>query len=127
MPTRPRARRRSPGLADIAPITGADEPDEARNGLTPVAGPEVPAILDPGDVVFFHGHALHRSHPNRSATRSRRSFVAHYCNARSYVPWDNAPLADGEMANARHVLARGTTHLPCAEPRFRTTPAPVAR
>jgi phytanoyl-CoA hydroxylase len=102
-------------LADIPSIEGADDPDERRNGLTPVAarypGREVAAVLDPGDVVFFDGHVLHRSHANRSATRSRRSFVAHYCNARSYVPWDDEPLAEGEMGNGRHVLARGSTHL----------------
>ena len=58
-------------LADIPSIAGADDPDESRNGLTPVAakyaGREVPAVLDPGDVVFFGGHVLHRSHANRSA------------------------------------------------------------
>jgi phytanoyl-CoA hydroxylase len=111
-------------LVDIPSITGADDPDERRNGLTAIAagyaGSEVPAELDPGDVVFFDGHVLHRSHANRSATRSRRSFVAHYCNARSYVPWDDEPLAHGEMANDRHVLARGSTHLPHAQPRFET-------
>jgi phytanoyl-CoA hydroxylase len=110
-------------LADMFSIAGADDPDESRNGLTPVAakyaGREVPAELDLGDVVFFDGHVLHRSHVNRSATRSRRAFVAHYCNARSHVPWDDEPLAPGEMANDRHILARGETHLPCARPRFR--------
>jgi ectoine hydroxylase-related dioxygenase (phytanoyl-CoA dioxygenase family) len=109
-------------LADMFAIAGADDPDESRNGLTPVAGKyagcEVPAVLDPGDVVFFDGHVLHRSHANRSATRSRRAFVAHYCNARSYVPWDDDPLEDGQMANDRHILARGSTHLPYARPRF---------
>jgi len=109
-------------LADIPAITGADDPDESRNGLAPVAaryaGRERPAVLDPGDAVFFGGHALHRSQANRSATRSRRAFVAHYCNARSYVPWDDEPLAAGEMGNGRHVLARGQTHLPHALPRF---------
>ena len=82
------------------------------------AGREVPAELDPGDVVFFDGRVLHRSHANRSRTRSRRAFVAHYCNARSHVPWDDEPLAAGEMANGRHILARGDTHLPYARPRF---------
>jgi phytanoyl-CoA hydroxylase len=114
-------------LADIPSVSGADDPDEARNDLTAVArryaGREVPAILDPGDVVFFGGHVLHRSHANRSADRCRRSFVAHYCNARSYVPWDDDPLEAGEMANDRHILARGRTHLPYARPRFGT---PVA-
>jgi ectoine hydroxylase-related dioxygenase (phytanoyl-CoA dioxygenase family) len=109
-------------LADIVAVSGADDPDERLNDLAEVAakyrGREVPAVLDPGDAVFFGGHVLHRSHANRSATRSRRAFVAHYCDARSYVPWDDEPLADGEPGNARHVLARGETHLPYAAPRF---------
>jgi ectoine hydroxylase-related dioxygenase (phytanoyl-CoA dioxygenase family) len=111
-------------LADIPSVSGADDPDEARNDLAAVArrypGGEVPAVLDPGDVVFFGGHVLHRSHANRSRDRCRRSFVAHYCNARSYVPWDDDPLEAGEMANDRHILARGRTHLPYARPRFGT-------
>jgi phytanoyl-CoA hydroxylase len=114
-------------LADIPSIAGADDPDETRNDLAAVAaryaGREVAAVVEPGDVVFFGGHVLHRSHANRSATRSRRAFVGHYCNARSYVPWDDEPLAPGEMGNARHILARGETHLPHARPRF--TPAPL--
>jgi phytanoyl-CoA hydroxylase len=109
-------------LSDIPAVAGADDPDERRNDLAAVAakyeGREVAAVLEPGDVVFFGGHVLHRSHANCSATRWRRSFVSHYCNARSYVPWDDEPLADGEMGNARHILARGGTHLPHALPRF---------
>ncbi len=109
-------------LADIPSITGADDPDEARNGLTPVAarypGRERPAVLDPGDAVFFGGHVLHRSHANGSAVRSRRAFVAHYCNARSHVPWDDDPREHGVGMNERHLLARGSTHLPYARPRF---------
>jgi phytanoyl-CoA hydroxylase len=111
-------------LADIPRIAGADDPDEHRNELTAVAakyeGREVAAVLEPGDVAFFGGRVLHRSHANRSRTRSRRSFVAHYCNARSHVPWDDEPLHDGEMGNGRHILARGRTHLPYAQPRFGT-------
>jgi phytanoyl-CoA hydroxylase len=109
-------------LADIPAIAGSDDPDEARNELAAVAaryeGREVAAVLDPGDVVFFGGHVLHRSRANTSATRSRRAFVTHYCNARSFVPWDDEPLPAGEIGNGRHVLARGATHLPFAEPRF---------
>jgi phytanoyl-CoA hydroxylase len=109
-------------LAGIPSIAGADDPDEARNDLTPVAaryaGRERPAVLDPGDAVFFGGHVLHRSHANRSATRSRRAFVAHYCNARSFVPWDDDPRENGRGLNHRHILARGSTHLPHAAPRF---------
>jgi phytanoyl-CoA hydroxylase len=111
-------------LAGIFEVEGADDPDESRNGLSPVgakyAGRERPAELDPGDVVFFGGHVLHRSHANRSSDRLRRSFVSHYCNARSHVPWDDEPLDDGEMGNERHILARGSTHLPYAQPRFGT-------
>jgi phytanoyl-CoA hydroxylase len=118
-------------LADIPTIAGADDPDERRNELAAVAakydGRELAAVLEPGDVVFFGGRVLHRSHSNRSSTRSRRSFVAHYCNARSYVPWDDEPLQDGEMANGRHILARGETHLPYARPRFGTACAAGGR
>lgn len=111
-------------LGDIPSIAGADDPDERRNELTAVAakyeGREVAAVLEPGDAAFFGGHVLHRSHANGSPSRSRRSFVAHYCNARSYVPWDDEPLNEGEMGNARHILARGETHLPYAQPKFGT-------
>jgi phytanoyl-CoA hydroxylase len=109
-------------LADMVAIAGADDPNESRNGLTPVAagyeGREVAAVLEPGDAVFFDGHVLHRSHSNRSATRSRRAFVAHYCNARSHVPWDDEPREVGQAANDRHILARGSTHLPHGRPQF---------
>jgi phytanoyl-CoA hydroxylase len=111
-------------LEGIFSVEGADDPDESRNGLSPVAakyaGRERPAELDPGDVVFFGGHVLHRSHANVSADRMRRSFVAHYCTACSYVPWDDEALAEGEMGNGRHILARGSTHLPYAQPLFGT-------
>ncbi|MGH2821634.1 MAG: phytanoyl-CoA dioxygenase family protein [Thermoleophilaceae bacterium] len=118
-------------LAGIFSVEGADDPDESRNGLTPVAakyaGRERPAELDPGDVVFFGGHVLHRSHANRSADRLRRSFVSHYCNARSLVPWDDDPLEEGEIGNERHILARGSTHLPYAQPLFGTPCAANAK
>ena len=114
-------------LADIVEVGGADDPDEARNDLAAVAA-QVPRPRGARGArarrrVFFGGHVLHRSHANRSATRSRRAFVAHYCNARSAVPWDDTPLAPGELANGRHILARGATHLPYAEPRFSATRA----
>jgi phytanoyl-CoA hydroxylase len=101
-------------LADMHPVSGADDPDESVNELAPIAakypGRERSAVLDPGDAVFFGGHVLHRSHENRSATRTRRAFVGHYCNARSHVPW--------ELDHGPHLLARGSTHLPHAQPRF---------
>jgi phytanoyl-CoA hydroxylase len=112
-------------LADIQWVAGADDPDEDRNELAAVArryaGREVAVELQPGDVAFFAGRALHRSHANRSADRFRRSFVAHYCNARSYVPWDHDDVPAGEATNERHILARGGTHLAFTSPKFGTT------
>ncbi|HEX5690065.1 MAG TPA: phytanoyl-CoA dioxygenase family protein [Roseiflexaceae bacterium] len=111
------------GLSDIEPIYNASHTDETQNGLTRVArkyaGREVKVEADPGDVVFFGGHVLHRSHANRSA-RSRRAFVGHYCNARSWVPWNHGQPWEGESGNYLHILARGTTHLPYAQPQFGT-------
>ena len=109
-------------------VDHVSDTDAARNGLTPIAarypGREVPARAEPGDVVFFGGHVLHRSHRNRSASRFRRSFVGHYCNARSFTQWD---YGYGEpIANGRHILARGGTHLPFAQPRFGTPCAATA-
>ena len=111
-------------LSDIEPIANASYTDESVNGLTRVArkysGREVKAEVAPGDVVFFGGHILHRSHQNKSKTRTRRAFVGHYCNARSLVPWNHGTPYTGEPANDKHILARGTTHLPYAQPHFGT-------
>lgn len=111
-------------LSDIEPIFNASNTDENTNGLTRVArnypGREIAAVVDPGDVVFFGGHILHRSHENRAKNRTRRAFVAHYCNARSWVPWNHGAPYEGDAANYQHILARGTTHLPYAQPRFGT-------
>jgi hypothetical protein len=46
--------------------------------------------------------------------------VSHYCNARSWVPWNHGDPYEGESANYLHILARGKTHLPYAQPRFGT-------
>jgi hypothetical protein len=109
-------------LGDIQPIANASNPDESLNTLSRVARnyTEVPAEAEPGDVVFFGGTVIHRSHSNRSNT-PRRSFVGHYCNARSIVPWNykKEPF-EGEYANYAHILARGATHMPYAQPHFGT-------
>jgi ectoine hydroxylase-related dioxygenase (phytanoyl-CoA dioxygenase family) len=103
-------------LAGLIVIDNASHVDESVNGLTPIArkyaGQEVPVVVEPGDVVFFQGHILHRSHTNRSRDRFRRSFVGHYANAHSYTRWNGG--------NAAQILARGDTHLPFAIPRFGT-------
>lgn len=114
-------------LGDIPQIKNASNPDPEKNTLSKIAaryqGREVAVEAEPGDVVFFGGHVLHRSHTNIS-NRSRRAFVSHYCNARSRVPWNHGmPWVgqdEGKDANHLHILARGTTHLDYAQPRFGT-------
>jgi len=108
------------GLADIPTVSGvganSNIDDDPKNELKPVAAKyadrEVPAIMEPGDVAFFGGHILHRSFTNITANRTRRSFVNHYCNARSFTTWDGG--------NHKHILARGNTHLEFAQPKFGT-------
>lgn len=111
-------------IRGLSVIEGASATDEALNGLAPIAakykGQEMPAVMDPGDVMFFHGHVLHRSHENKTPDRFRRAFVSHYCNARSWVPWNHGMPFDGPSANYLHILARGDTHLDYAQPKFGT-------
>jgi phytanoyl-CoA hydroxylase len=109
-------------FADLGTIENTSHLDDAVNTLSPVARRYewVPVPVRPGDVVFFHPHLLHRSHANRSRDRWRRAFVSHYCNARSWVPWNHGAPYEGESANHCHILARGTTHLPYAKPQFGT-------
>ena len=95
--------------------SAASNMDDEVNKLSEVAakyGDAVPVELDPGDVLFFHSHLLHRSYKNETDDRFRRAYVCHYCNARSWVPWGGG--------NERHVLSRGRTHLPYALPQFGT-------
>ncbi len=105
------------GMSTVSNV-GAHANDDvnSENGLKPIAAKysenEAPAIMEPGDVVFFGGHVLHRSLQNRSENRTRRSFVNHYCNARSYTTWGGG--------NKAHILARGNTHLEFAQPTFGT-------
>jgi ectoine hydroxylase-related dioxygenase (phytanoyl-CoA dioxygenase family) len=108
------------GLADIPSVAGVgghcNVDEDPNNELRPIAlkysEREVPAIMEPGDVAFFGGHILHRSLTNKTSDRTRRSFVNHYCNARSFTTWDGG--------NGKHILARGNTHLEFAQPAFAT-------
>ena len=121
------------GLEGIAYINGASNPDDSQNDLARIAD-KYPQLLVParaGDVVFFGGHIMHRSKRNYTTDRFRRSFVGHYCNARSFTQWGADAGADNvhgalavdpatKMTNGSHILARGDTHLPFARPRFGT-------
>jgi ectoine hydroxylase-related dioxygenase (phytanoyl-CoA dioxygenase family) len=120
-------------VGDIRYVKNVSDPDDSANALAPVADryDQVLATMKAGDVAFFNGHVLHRSKKNWSSDRFRRSFVGHYCNARSFTQWGAdsprddvhaSPVVDPQtgMTNGSHILARGDTHLPFARPRFGT-------
>lgn len=121
-------------LGDLPPVGGVSNPNDDENDLARIADryDQVLVTAKAGDVVFFNGHVLHRSKHNWSIDRFRRSFVSHYCNARSYTQWgaDAAKINDVHGAptidpvtgstNGSHILARGDTHLAFARPRFGT-------
>ncbi len=56
--------------------------------------PQLLVSAKAGDVVFFGGHVLHRSKQNWTTDRFRRSFVGHYCNARSFTQWNDGDGSD---------------------------------
>jgi phytanoyl-CoA hydroxylase len=60
--------------------TKADTTQSFTDMTVPVpAGTEaVPAVLDPGDVLFFNGQLVHGSGPNHTTDRFRRSLIGHY-------------------------------------------------
>jgi hypothetical protein len=108
---------------DLHAVENVSHLDDEVNTLTRVVRkypPPIPVPMASGDVLFFDGHLLHRSYPNRTRDRWRRSFVCHYCNARSWVPWNHGEPFEGDSANYLHILARGSTHLPYASPQFGT-------
>ena len=112
------------GVDDIGTVSGVSDPDDEHNDLARIADryPHLLGAVSAGDVVFFGGHVMHRSKQNITTDRFRRSFVGHYCNARSFTQWGAELPVDPEtgMSNNSHILARGDTHLPFATPRFGT-------
>jgi ectoine hydroxylase-related dioxygenase (phytanoyl-CoA dioxygenase family) len=131
-------------VSDITYVKGVSNDNDEANMLSKVADKydQVLAPAKAGDLVLFNGHVLHRSKKNHTTDRFRRSFVSHYCNARSFTQW-GADVPDGHptrdalsgvhgMTNRYHILARGDTHLPFAQPKFgtpcaATTPAEQRR
>ena len=106
-------------IEGLFPANAVSVLDDEVNNLSKIAakyGKAIPVVLEPGDVLFFHSHLLHRSYVNRTEDRFRRSYVTHYCNARSRVPWG----FQGKDEDTPHILARGRTHLPYAKPKFGT-------
>ncbi|SEM60992.1 phytanoyl-CoA dioxygenase family protein [Paenibacillus sp. OV219] len=109
-------------FSDLHAVQHVSHLDDEVNTLSRVVAKYPPPIsvpMQPGDVLFFHSHLFHRSYPNQTVDRFRRSYVLHYCNARSWVPWDHDHF-DGDSGNYRQILARGRTHLPYAEPKYGT-------
>ncbi len=121
-------------LKGIEYVDGVSDPDDSHNDLAHIADryDQVLVIAQPGDVVFFGGHILHRSKQNTTKDRFRRAFVGHYFNARSFTQW-GAGISETEsvygtqvcdpltrMTNGSFILAHGDTHLPFARPRFGT-------
>ncbi|WP_274651392.1 phytanoyl-CoA dioxygenase family protein [Paenibacillus humicola] len=107
---------------DLQGVYNVSHLDDEVNTLSKVVAnyPDpIPVPMKAGDVLFFHSHLFHRSYPNRTADRFRRSYVCHYCNARSWVPWDHDGY-EGSSGNYRQILARGSTHMPFAKPVFGT-------
>jgi ectoine hydroxylase-related dioxygenase (phytanoyl-CoA dioxygenase family) len=107
---------------DLHAVQNVSHIDDEVNTLSKVVArypPAIPVKLSAGDVLFFDSHLFHRSYPNRTTDRFRRSYVCHYCNARSWVPWDHDGY-EGDSGNYRQILARGTTNHPYAEPLFGT-------
>jgi ectoine hydroxylase-related dioxygenase (phytanoyl-CoA dioxygenase family) len=47
----------------------------------PARHPEIPIVMDPGDVLFFHGSLVHGSAPNTTTDRFRRALIGHYIQA----------------------------------------------
>jgi hypothetical protein len=121
-PTEDRITQNHSNLRDLMVVEHVSHMDTELNTLSRIAakypGREVPGIAEPGDVIFFGGHILHRSHSNRSRNRFRRALVCHYANARSFTMWGSKGRT--EPANHLHILARGWTHLPFGLPRFGT-------
>ena len=113
-------------VSDITYVRGVSDTDDSKNMLSQVANryDQVLVPANPGDVVFFSSHVLHRSKKNFTTDRFRRSFVSHYCNARAFTQWGGdetvSPDPATKMTNNSHILARGDTHLPFAQPRFGT-------
>lgn len=109
-------------FADLHGVENVSHIDDEVNTLSKVVAnypPPIPVPMSAGDVLFFDSHLFHRSYPNRTTDRYRRSYVCHYCNARSWVPWDHDGF-EGDSGNYRQILARGSTSQSYAEPIFGT-------
>ena len=60
----------------------ADERESFTNHFVkvPKGKKAIPAIMDPGDVLFFNGNLIHGSYRNKTKDRFRRAFICHYAS-----------------------------------------------
>lgn len=58
----------------------ADTSQSFTSSTVPLAGDmqPIPAIMEPGDMLFFNGQVIHGSFPNSTTDRFRRSLIGHY-------------------------------------------------
>jgi len=112
-------------VGDIQYVKGVSDPDDEHNMLARVADKydQVLVSAKAGDVVFFNGHVLHRSKKNWTTDRFRRSFVSHYCNARSFTQWGadtdapaRAPRASDGVGSFDEKTARDLDTQPTRRP-----------
>lgn len=74
----PGSHRMEPGRPRMIPMDDSISPEEFP---IPDGMEEVMIEGEPGDVICFHGAALHGSAPNRTADRWRRAVITHYVGA----------------------------------------------
>lgn len=71
-----------PGTQDLPLLCSieADTSQSFTSSTVPLADDmaPIPAIMGPGDVLFFNGQVIHGSFPNTSTDRFRRSLIGHY-------------------------------------------------
>lgn len=55
----------------------------------------IPAVMNPGDTLFFNGSVVHGSGPNRSRDQWRRAFICHYMpKASTHISRGYFPILD---------------------------------
>jgi len=110
---------------DIQCPTAADQAESfTREFVTAPEGRQpVPALLAPGDVLFFNGRVIHGSTPNRSQTQWRRSLINHYipASAAGCSHW-YFPLLDAQGQTVTRATAAGGG--PCGTEKADATYAP---
>jgi len=94
----------------------ADQKESFSTHLVRIPGQKkaVAVEMEPGDVLFFNGSLIHGSPPNRSTTKWRRSFIAHYLpRSSSQVATHYKPLLDFDGADVSNAVPDSKDGGPC--------------